>query len=68
MRERSTDLVPPGDEQKRALAALWVVSIVGAASYLVYDASVAGADLPLALLPVLFLALLAATVAVVRAD
>jgi hypothetical protein len=68
MRERSRDLIPSRDEQQRALAALWVTAVVGAGAYLVYDASVPGADLPLSPVPALFLALVGATVAVTRAD
>jgi hypothetical protein len=55
--------LPPRDEQKQALAALWLVGTVGAGSFVVYDANASGADLPLVLVPLLYLALVGATAA-----
>jgi len=61
-------LVPPRDEQRRALAALWVVGTVGAGAFAVYDASEPAADLPLVLIPLLYLALAGATAALWMAE
>lgn len=64
MRERLREVAPPADEQRRALVALWLVATVGAASFVAYDRSVPAADLPLVLVPVLYAALIGATVAI----
>lgn len=54
--------LPPRDEQRQALVALWVVGTVGAGAFVVYDYS-AAVDLPLVLVPVMYLALVGATLA-----
>jgi hypothetical protein len=67
MAEGDRDLLPPPEEQKQALAALWVVGTVGAGAFALYDYN-AGADLPLVLVPLLYVALVGATAALWRRD
>lgn len=62
MTDGEEGVLPPRDEQRQALVALWVVGTVGAGAFVVYDHS-AGADLPLVLVPLMYLALVGATVA-----
>lgn len=61
--DRDGGLLPPREEQTLALAALWVVGTIGAGAFVVYDLGATGADLPLVLVPLLYLALAGATVA-----
>jgi hypothetical protein len=62
MADGEESVLPPRDEQRQALVALWVVGTVGAGAFVVYDYS-ADADLPLVLVPVMYLALVGATLA-----
>lgn len=62
MADDEAGVLPPLDEQRQALVALWVVGTVGAGAFVVYDYS-AAADLPLVLVPLMYLALVGATLA-----